>query len=87
MRALYKCGAKIVPILNITHVNLEDLVGYDIPKKNEDLICIYNIDNGYSIGDIRVWNKNNTFGEQEITSFIIHNKEQNVIWISWRVMD
>lgn len=26
-------GAKIVPILNIAHVKLSDLVGYDIPKK------------------------------------------------------
>lgn len=26
-------GASIVPILNIAHVNLDDLVGYDIPKK------------------------------------------------------
>ena len=26
-------GAKIVPILNIAHVKLNDLVGYDIPKK------------------------------------------------------
>ena len=26
-------GAVIVPILNIAHVNLDDLVGYDIPKK------------------------------------------------------
>lgn len=26
-------GARIVPILNIAHVNLSDLVGYDIPKK------------------------------------------------------
>jgi predicted AAA+ superfamily ATPase len=26
-------GAKIVPILNIAHVRLDDLVGYEIPKK------------------------------------------------------
>ena len=26
-------GAKIVPILNITHVKLDDLVGYEIPKQ------------------------------------------------------
>lgn len=26
-------GAKIVPILNIAHVHLDDLVGYEIPKK------------------------------------------------------
>ncbi len=28
-----KEGAKIVPILNIAHVHLDDLVGYEIPKK------------------------------------------------------
>lgn len=51
-----EAGVQVVPITNITHVNLDDLVGYEIPKKKlidntEAFVCGRKANNCLLFGD------------------------------------
>lgn len=67
---------------NINIVKHEHItISYSTPNQKQDFICTYKLDDDYLIGDIRVWNKNSTLGEQEITQFITHNPNSKTITI------